>query len=1154
MDNQKFYYYFIENHIIDENIKIKIKNSNNKLELIRNFEKENEKENKKFLISLYRIEATNNEITLELDYKKDNKFEGKISVINMNRDYFIFNFKFNKKISKNPKTPKSMELNRRAEFDLYYEALMFLYTGYKNYQDKFNVIYAILSLLIDYDDKLEFSIYLKIFKETIPFSLVNIFIHYFEFNKLQGIGRLEEEKIKEISNNIEIIYNIIIGNDAQMTEHNLIKLFTFILYFNYVYNVRKISELLNNETINIYCYKGLIQYSYLFNMTLEKKHISYLINTSTNFSELIQSLNYCNDINYLMDIILENFSRFIDLYEDNTEKIDICKICNPKSNDNVKKIFESYSTLYILQKDNDKKFFIDYNSSFADKYINMGLKYEELMSIKKMLYEIVKINKNIDNLFHKNGLVLIINKKLKNMEIIKYFKLNNFYKIYDFSYQKYHSLLILNGLDVTTFDEQFYLEWKKIKWKDVFEKKYEEFIQKILGLVNDMQYFNVLFKLLDESENTYNYKFDSNSLNGMSYKFLNIMDTNKPKDFTNYINDIVLLIVYLDRKLDMNYFLARLRGIIETEILLQIYLNIIINYKNTITSATNTIITDYFSAHLDEINPNIYFGLILHCPKFSKQLLKSINKYTLQRKDIFQKEESENLKFFKLLLDRNEIDKDEYKRTNYLIESLSLIYEIKANIEENEISYNDIYSFYSKNTEKMENEDLLISRLKIIFLNDKKETEKYKDIIDRHYYEIKNILDELELILNDFKEFYPIKERENIKSLEDMINNMKNCYLKSYKEKYSEKYNKYISFYKKGTEERNLRKKSLFFNTIYKTKKLFYENDNNRCINETIKSFNSLKYIFNKEEINYIDKGMLKICLSEIKDMKKEDIIKEINILKDIFKKEINNIDYDDEELSNIFIYIINSLILKDDLNKKKIIFEKIKLDDIIVPATKTRKNTTLEKIKLDDIVIPANKIKTKIEEDSEEEKNKKIFEFEKLNKELMEKINKLQNKNKILEEKINKELMEQINKLKNEIKNEQDKNKILDEKIKELNTLLNNEKNKNNVMGGVDNKDQDKVKVMQLMEEIMEKDKELRDIKIRRPIELLPGEKLMTVIFTSHDQKMMFSLICKNTDKFSQLEQNLFEKHKDFMDYMDSGNCFLYKGQKEGIKRIFVS
>ena len=217
-------------------------------------------------------------------YEKNNKFEGKINVNNdINRDYFLFNFKFDKKISKNgkiPKSPKSIELTSREKFDLYYEMLLYFYMGNQNYQDKYRLIYSILSLLIDYDNKLEFSIYLSIFKEAISFSLVSIFIYYFEFNKIQGIGRLEEEKIKEISDNIEITYDVILINDTQITEHNLIKLFTFILYFNYIYNTQRISELLSNKKINTYFYKGLIQYSSLFNITLEKEHILNLINIS----------------------------------------------------------------------------------------------------------------------------------------------------------------------------------------------------------------------------------------------------------------------------------------------------------------------------------------------------------------------------------------------------------------------------------------------------------------------------------------------------------------------------------------------------------------------------------------------------------------------------------------------------------------------------------------------------------------------------------------------------------------------------------------------------------------------------------------------------------------------------------------------------------
>ena len=79
-------------------------------------------------------------------------------------------------------------------------------------------------------------------------------------------------------------------------------------------------------------------------------------------------------------------------------------------------------------------------------------------------------------------------------------------------------------------------------------------------------------------------------------------------------------------------------------------------------------------------------------------------------------------------------------------------------------------------------------------------------------------------------------------------------------------------------------------------------------------------------------------------------------------------------------------------------------------------------------------------------------------------------------------------------------------------------------------------------MEEIMEKDKELKEIKLRRPIELLPGEKLMTLIFISYDQNIHYSVICKNTDKFNIVEQKLYERYKE---YTEGENYFLFNGKK---------
>ena len=51
-----------------------------------------------------------------------------------------------------------------------------------------------------------------------------------------------------------------------------------------------------------------------------------------------------------------------------------------------------------------------------------------------------------------------------------------------------------------------------------------------------------------------------------------------------------------------------------------------------------------------------------------------------------------------------------------------------------------------------------------------------------------------------------------------------------------------------------------------------------------------------------------------------------------------------------------------------------------------------------------------------------------------------------------------------------------------------------------------------------------------------------MTVIFISVDQKIHYSLICKNTDDFIRLEKKLYDEYPE---YKESENYFMVHGTK---------
>jgi len=85
-------------------------------------------------------------------------------------------------------------------------------------------------------------------------------------------------------------------------------------------------------------------------------------------------------------------------------------------------------------------------------------------------------------------------------------------------------------------------------------------------------------------------------------------------------------------------------------------------------------------------------------------------------------------------------------------------------------------------------------------------------------------------------------------------------------------------------------------------------------------------------------------------------------------------------------------------------------------------------------------------------------------------------------------------------------------------------------------------IKIIELMEEIKIKDNEIKELKSKFPFELNKDEKLMTIIFTSQDQKIHYSLICKNTDKFNKVENMLYDEYPE---YQESENYFTVNGNR---------
>ena len=149
------------------------------------------------------------------------------------------------------------------------------------------------------------------------------------------------------------------------------------------------------------------------------------------------------------------------------------------------------------------------------------------------------------------------------------------------------------------------------------------------------------------------------------------------------------------------------------------------------------------------------------------------------------------------------------------------------------------------------------------------------------------------------------------------------------------------------------------------------------------------------------------------------------------------------------------------------------------------------------------------------------------------------------------KELSESKNKiadLEKRLREEEQKNKYLEEKNKKLENDIKklkeeNEKNLNSDL-----------KQMQLLETLLKKDLEIEDLKkklTRFPFILEEGEELMHINIVSTEFNIQnYSIICKSTDVFNQIENKLYE---GFPKLKDEATYFIFDGKKINSNKTII-
>ena len=173
------------------------------------------------------------------------------------------------------------------------------------------------------------------------------------------------------------------------------------------------------------------------------------------------------------------------------------------------------------------------------------------------------------------------------------------------------------------------------------------------------------------------------------------------------------------------------------------------------------------------------------------------------------------------------------------------------------------------------------------------------------------------------------------------------------------------------------------------------------------------------------------------------------------------------------------------------------------------------EKSLKNDIKNENKNSKNEISKDNEIERLKRVLKEEKeKNKNLENIINNLRSKNNNENENLKKEIKvykEKIEKMKNDIQKLSLENNNLKDKMKSPSTQNNQD---------------EIVRLYKKIEGLTEKIDELNEKLKRYPFSLEEGEKIMSIIFTSVDEKINYSMICKNTDTINQLELELYKEY----------------------------
>ena len=235
---------------------------------------------------------------------------------------------------------------------------------------------------------------------------------------------------------------------------------------------------------------------------------------------------------------------------------------------------------------------------------------------------------------------------------------------------------ILNGLNVDKFDSKFYEEWNKKNWyiflKDN-ESDYIRFIENVIGLINDLKDFGILFKLLNISQQPDIIEINSISLEMMRNKFIELFNNydiykNKGLGLKNLIIELIVYSKKEKKEAEKSIeFLKAIQEKLNEDLRNDIYLTILKEKGELLKEEIINFIVAFYMSD-EKLSAKALLDIILKCSDEIKMnfLGKVRSLLYINEEDFLEIENKESFIFFKGLLDNGIICNEKFDIIYYI--------------------------------------------------------------------------------------------------------------------------------------------------------------------------------------------------------------------------------------------------------------------------------------------------------------------------------------------------------------------------------------------------------------------------------------------------------------------------------------------------------